>query len=157
MTGVQTCALPILGGQLIPTKDVESMKQSIKKGKINSWDAIHEFYSLEGIEYNRKKMLHGLASLQDITGIKLSSINAYQLKELLLQSVESKKWLVDNIHKSREKDYSNPYRNMVYANDAERDAVLGKMEDNAFIIEQDAELETFTADIHSIIKKMKLK
>ena len=75
----------------------------------------------------------------------------------MLQSVESKKWLVDNIHKSREKDYSNPYRNMVYANDAERDAVLGKMEDNAFIIEQDAELETFTADIHSIIKKMKLK
>ena len=146
-----------IGGQLIPTKEVESMKQSIKKGKINSWDSIHEFYSLEGIEYNRKKMFHGLASLQDITGIKLSSINAYQLKELLLQSVESKKWIVDNIHKSREKDYSNPFRNMVYANDAERDAVLGKMDDNAFIIEQDAELETFTAEINSLIKKMKLK
>ena len=146
-----------IGGQLIPTKEVESMKQSIKKGKINSWDAVHEFYSLEGIEYNRKKMLHGLSSLQDITGIKLSSVNTYQLKELLLQCIESKKWLVENIHKSRAKDYSNPYRNMVYANDAERDAVLGKLDDNAFIIEQDAELETFTAEINSIIKKMKLK
>ena len=146
-----------VGGQLIPTKDVEAMKLSIKKGKIDSWDSIHDFYVFEGIEYHRKKMLHGLASLQEICGIKLQSITSAQLKELLLEAISGKKWLVDNIKKSREKDYSNPFRNMVYANDAERDAVLGKLEDNTFIQEQEAELETFTASIHALIKKMKLK
>ena len=122
-----------------------------------SWDGIHEFYELEGKEYTRKKMIHGLSSLQDITGIKLSSLTGYQLKELLLQSVESKKWLVENIRKSREKDYSNPYRNMVYENDAERDAVLGKLDDNAFINEQEEEHVTFTKEINLLIKKLKLK
>jgi len=146
-----------IGGQLIPSKEVESMKLSIKKGKIKSWDGIHEFYELEGKEYTRKKMIHGLSSLQEITGIKLNSITGYHLKELLLQSVETKNWLVENIRKSREKDYSNPYRNMVYENDAERDAVLGKLDDNTFINEQKEELEAFTKEINSLIKKLKLK
>ena len=146
-----------IGGQLIPSKDVEAMKLSIKKGKIDSWDSIHDFYVFEGIEYHRKKMLHGLASLQEISGMKLQSITSVQLKDILLEAIAGKKWLVDNILKSREKDYTNPFRNMVYANDAERDAVLGKLEDNTFIQEQEAELETFTASIHALIKKMKLK
>ena len=46
---------------------------------------------------------------------------------------------------------------MVYENDAERDAVLGKLDDNTFINEQKEELEAFTKEINSLIKKLKLK
>ena len=34
---------------------------------------------------------------------------------------------------SRRKDYENPYRKMVYDNEAEMDAVIGKFEENEFI------------------------
>ena len=146
-----------IGGQLIPAKEVDAMKQGVKKGKINSWDEIHDFYAKEGAEYAHKKMLHGLASLQEITGIKLQSLTATQLKDLLTESIVAKTWLIDNIRISREKDYSNPYRNMVYENDAERDAVLGKFDDNAFIKEQNEELVTFINDTQTLIKKLKLK
>ena len=146
-----------IGGQLIPTKEVTAMKNSVKKGKIKSWDGIHDFYRLESVEYTRKKMIHGLASLQESTGIKLNALTSTQLKELLLESVDCKKWIVENIRTSREKDYSNPFRNMVYENDAERDAVLGKMDDNSFINDQEAELVSYTAEVNALIRKMKLK
>jgi hypothetical protein len=39
----------------------------------------------------------------------------------------------ERTYESRLKDYRNTFRNLSYANDNERDAVIGRLDDNSFI------------------------
>jgi len=59
--------------------------------------------------------------------------------------------MVDEIYVSRAKDYKNPFRNMVYNSDEERDLVVGKLEDNSFILQQRQELEIFENRVSNLI------
>jgi hypothetical protein len=61
------------------------------------------------------------------------------------------------IYDSRAKDYSSSYRKMVYESFAEMNEVVGKLEDNGFIKQQLAALESFKKEIAGTRKTLKLK
>ncbi len=143
-----------IGGQLLPTKDVELLKEKIKTNKIKNWDAVHEFYTKEGTHYPTKKLQHALASLQEINGINLQKLSPIELHKLIESAYQTKQWITNNIYTSRAKDYSNPYRKMVYDTQGEMDSVMGKLEDNSFINSQKAELIKFKKTITAIKKVM---
>ena len=54
-------------------------------------------------------------------------------------SITTKTWMGKGIYTSRAKDYSNPFRKMVYESNDEMNAVIGRLEDNQFIQDQFAE------------------
>jgi hypothetical protein len=145
-----------VGGQLIPATELESFKEKIRTGKIKSWDAVHEYYRAEGNKYSAQKLKHALASLSEITGINLKKMDAHQFTNLLSGMVATKEWLTKGIHDSRAKDYTNPYRKMVYESIGEMNEVVGKLEENSFIKQQIAELQAFKKEIQSLKKKFKL-
>ena len=60
---------------------------------------------------------------------------------------------MQNIYESRARDYQNEFRKMVYDSDAEMNKVLGRLEDNSFIREQQGELEAFSKKINSLLEK----
>jgi hypothetical protein len=66
--------------------------------------------------------------------------------------ISTKEWMAKGIYDSKAKDYSNPYRKMVYDTTAEMNAVVGKLEDNSFIKEQVIQLKAFKREIASIKK-----
>ncbi|MEN9686561.1 MAG: hypothetical protein RLZZ28_2347 [Bacteroidota bacterium] len=146
-----------IGGQLIPEAEVANLKSSIKSGKIKSWDQVHEQYKYLGSRYSKQKSQHALASLLEISGNSLRKMNAQQFNSLLTKAVATKEWLTKGIHDSRAKDYSNPYRKMVYESVGEMNQVIGKLEDNSFIKDQIAELNSFKVEIALLKKKFKLK
>ncbi len=78
-------------------------------------------------------MHHALDILKAVHGISIKSADPKNFKELLEQSVATADRLTQNILLSREKDYENPFRKMVYENQAEMDTVIGKPEENSFI------------------------
>jgi len=49
---------------------------------------------------------------------------------------------------------TNPFRKMVYANEAEMEAVLGKMNDNSFVREKDKERMELSTRIENILAKL---
>jgi hypothetical protein len=60
--------------------------------------------------------------------------------------------MVRGIYESRAKDYTNPFRQMVYDTDQEMEKVVGKLKDNTFIRQQQEELEAFrkkVAQLHN--------
>ena len=61
-----------------------------------------------------------------------------------------------NIQESRKKDYTNPFRKMVYDSEKEMQEVIGKLKDNEFILEQNKENKLFQETIATIIKGLKL-
>jgi hypothetical protein len=141
------------GGQLIPEDSIKKMRSDIYGKKINTWENMHAFYQQEGIEYPQQKILHALASLEEIENISLQKLQTQTIAEWFERTLITKEWIVDEIYKSRAKDYSNPFRKMVYDSEREMNDVLGKLEENSFINQQKNELEVFRKDIAEISKR----
>lgn len=142
-----------IGGQLIPATDVEKLKTKIKDNKINSWNEVHSFYTQAGDEYEKNKLTHAFTSLCEIENITSKQFTSAYFKDLLQRAVTTKTWMSKGIYESRAKDYSNPFRQMIYETKAEMDSVIGKIEDNQFIQDQLKELDTFKKNVKNLIKK----
>ncbi|MBK6633740.1 MAG: DUF4954 family protein [Chitinophagaceae bacterium] len=125
-----------IGGQLIQKTEVDNLKRNIKSGKLKSWVELHDFYRQQGIAYTGDKLNHAYTSLLEILQITPKQFTAALLKQLLQQALDTKEWMCKGIFDSRAKDYSNPFRKMVYDTNEEMDKVLGRLEDNSFIQQQ---------------------
>jgi hypothetical protein len=145
-----------VGGQLIDKTCIETFKLNIRKEKIKSWDDVHNFYRKEGAAYPKDKLNHAYTSLLEILNITPKQFTPELLKHLLEFSLVTKESMCKGIYNSRAKDYSNPFRKMVYETNEEMNMVVGKLEDNSFIQEEMAELDAMKKKVKSLIKKLKL-
>ncbi len=145
-----------LGGQLMPETEVEDLKKKIIGNKIKGWDELHLQYAKKGLLYPLQKRADALATLKEISGLNLRTLDEHQLSYLLNHAIATKEWITKGIHDARAKDYSNPFRKMVYENFAEMNTIIGKLEDNSFINQQTSELKNFKNSIQQIKKNLKL-
>ncbi|HTN06435.1 DUF4954 family protein [Agriterribacter sp.] len=145
-----------VGGQLIAEEEVEKFRKHVRAGKIKSWDDVHAFYTMQGQAYDADKFEHAFAALLEVLGISVAAFTPEIFKQILLQSVQTKAWLTDGIYESRAKDYTNPFRTMIFGNKEEMDNVWGKLEDNSFIALQQAALNGFKKKVNALIKDLKL-
>ena len=146
-----------VGGQIIPQKAVSSLLTKVKSGAIESWDQIHQFYQDASASYTTKKRNHALLALELITKKKLSTLTIKQLNAWLDSYLEIKTDITSRIEKTRAKDYSNPFRKMVYENEAEMIAVVGDLKDNGFIKEQKELLKATTLNMAVLKASLKFK
>lgn len=143
-----------IGGQLIKKPTVEKLLKNIEADKTQSWEEVHNFYKTEGEQYIADKLQHAYTSLLEITGITAKQFTADYFKDLSNQALATRTWMCKGIYESRAKDYSNPFRKMVYDTNEEMNEVLGKLEDNSFIQNQLKELELFKKEIKQLHKKL---
>lgn len=140
-----------VGGQLIPTDQLLQFRKQIHAGKIKNWDDVHTFYQTQGELYDQFKFEHAVNTWLTISGITLAAFKPKYFKEMLLQSLQTKAWLTEGIYESRAKDYTNPFRLMVFDNETEMENVWGKLEDNSFINMQKKELKQYKKTVQQII------
>jgi hypothetical protein len=145
-----------IGGQLIQKDEVEKLKRNTVSGKVKNWDEVHNFYRQQGDFYDTDKLNHAYTSLLEILGITPKQFTPTLFKELLQKAITTKEWMCKGIYDSRAKDYSNPFRKMVYETNTEMNNVIGKLEDNSFIQEQLAALDAFKKQVKTAIKKLSL-
>lgn len=143
-----------IGGQLMPAEEVQLLKEKIKDNKIKSWDGIHNYYSEAGNKYPTQKLRHALACLSELLAVNVKKADTGILDTLLESAVTTKEWMTQGIYDSRAKDYQSSFRKMAYLNKAEMDKVVGKLEDNSFIQQQQQELATLKRQIKSIKKTL---
>jgi hypothetical protein len=145
-----------IGGQLMPDTAVQTLIKNIHTGKIKSWDEVHLFYRKNSSIYDEQKFQHAFASLLENLKLSHRTFGKKIFKELLLQTLVTKEWMVKGIYESRAKDYHSEFRKMVYETKEEMNKVLGKLEDNLFINQQKEELKLFRKTIAGIISKLGL-
>ncbi|MEP7277777.1 MAG: DUF4954 domain-containing protein, partial [Bacteroidota bacterium] len=143
------------GGQLIPAGELDKLLKQVRTGKAKNWTAVHHFYKKQAVLYPIQKLQHALAALQTVHGINLKKNNT-AWKQLLQQSVYTREWMVKGIYESRAKDYSNPFRKMVYENRKEMDQVIGSLEHNSFINQENEDLGAYKKAVQNMIKTFKL-
>ena len=140
-----------IGGQLIQSNKVDELIRRIQSGKVKSWNEIHQFYEQEKNQYSNYKLAHAVAAYKSIFKEDLRKKEI--IHSLLDKALTIKTEILKNIISSREKDYTSPYRTMVYDNRNEMDAVTGKLEENSFILEQKAALKKMKAEISKFKRK----
>jgi hypothetical protein len=144
-----------IGGQLITTTDVGKLKHDIKRKKVNTWGQVHDFYRKSGVDYVKDKLIHAYTSLLEIENITSKQFTPQVFKTLLEKSITTKTWMSEGIYTSRAKDYTNPFRQMVYETNEEMNAVIGSLENNQFIQDQFAEVDSYKKIVTRLIKKLK--
>ncbi len=144
-----------IGGQLIQKEETEKLIRQIKTDKIKGWEELHSFYKKQGEAYTTDKNNHAYTSLLEILQISPRQFTAALFKDLLTQSIKTKEWMCKGIYDSRAKDYSNPFRKMLYETAEEMNKVIGKLEDNVFIQQQLGELDEMKKKVKSIQRKIK--
>jgi hypothetical protein len=145
-----------IGGQLVPKNEVDNLIKNVKKGKVKSWDDLHIFYSAQQDNYQEQKLNHALGCLKELDAITINKVSNERLLQLLDAAVKTKEWMTKGIYDSRAKDYTNPFRQMVYDSKEEMEAVTGKLEDNSFIKHQQDQLKEFKKQVKSVTKQLKL-
>ncbi len=146
------CEWKNIGGQLIRTTELGKLHEQVKTGKIKSWDDIHRFYIKQAENYRFEKLVHALAICKQANGIVISS--SEKAGEILKQSLTTKSWIVNNIYSSRKKDYTNPFRLMMYNSPREMNEVVGSLEDNQFIEQEKQSLEEYKKKINKLLKRL---
>jgi hypothetical protein len=145
-----------VGGQLIRKTELEKLIRQIHAGKVRTWGEIHQFYVRQGEQYPMDKLLHALAALKQSGGASLRKMGPEGLANLLRQAVATREWMAKEIYTSREKDYSNPFRKMVYDSTEEMNAVVGRLEDNGFIRQEKEAAKKYRKEIGKILRQFGL-
>jgi hypothetical protein len=143
-----------VGGQLIPKEEVAGLKKKVISDKITSWDDLHEFYSQQAELYPWQKLKHALGCLTELHGHGLKKGGKSYLINLLNEAVATKEWMNKNIYESREKDYTNPFRQMTYESMEEMNEVVGPFEENSFIQHQQLELKQYKKMVAKVKKQL---
>ncbi|WBP06469.1 DUF4954 family protein, partial [Treponema pallidum] len=106
-----------MGGQLVPEDKFETLLQNIETGKFKSWHHIHKEYDALAATYETDKALHAYAVLCSLARTR---IDAPLLCTYVQHAITIEKYRVTQIHKTRCKDYLNPFREITYRNPLER-------------------------------------
>jgi 23S rRNA maturation mini-RNase III len=130
-----------IGGQLMPEESRNKLFDNIHNNTISSWEDVHAFYKETGARYLEQKRMHAIASLLEVKKLSHTSDLLENINQLLNEFLETKRWMVNCIRDSRTKDYQNAFRKMVYNNETEMEEVIGKIDDNIFIQQQEQELK----------------
>ena len=144
-----------VGGQLMPARQVDSLKSKINKNRIRNWEGLHNQYREAAVQYPLLKLRHGFASLLDIEGLESKSFTVQAFARLAGKTMQTIDWIVRQIHQSREKDYRNPFRKMVYENQDRMDIVLGTLDQNSFLIQTQNKYNGYKKDISRLMKRLK--
>ena len=144
-----------IGGQLIQRSAVDQLKRDLKADKVKTWNEVHLFYRRQGTAYDKDRLDHAYTSLLEILQITPKQFTPALFSQLLQQLVDTKEWMCKAIFDSRAKDYNNPFRKMVYDNSKEMESVIGRLEDNGFIQQQLAELDTLKKLVKLLLKRLK--
>ncbi|MDR2802809.1 MAG: DUF4954 family protein [Treponema sp.] len=143
------------GGQLIPHDKAEDLRAEIRNGGIHSWEALHGEYRCLLAEYPLDRALNALQVLRFLRGG--APITRRDWADALDRAAAVRRYIEEQVYFTKNKDYLDPFRNITYGSDAERDAILGKVEDNPLFSHIKNESAVFferleaarQADIHS--------
>lgn len=142
------------GGQIIPSAKIRELFDLIKENKINNWEQVHNFYNSCQKEYELYKVRYALYLLEQLYSRPIEEFT-YEIYKDVNDDVKVYACDIYNAAvESREKDYTDYYRNMVYRSKQEMDSVIGSLNENSFLIELKADTKNFVEKLQSLFETL---
>ena len=140
-----------LGGQTMPEEYADQLRADIRDGVLNTWDDIHHRYDELWKDYQREKLRHAYFSLMFLYKDDTDVMTKEMWQENLDQALRIQQYICDQVYESRKKDYDNEIRSATFRNEAEKLAVVGRIDDVSFV----KQTRQQTADFLTLVQKYK--
>ena len=140
-----------LGGQTMPEEYVDQLRADIREGKLNSWDEIHHHYNELWKDYQHEKLHHAYFALMFLYKDDADVMTEEMWRENLDKAVLIQRYICDQVYISRKKDYDNEIRSATFRNEAEKIAVVGRIEDVSFV----KQIRKETKEFEDLVNKYK--
>lgn len=141
-----------VGGQIIPSAKISKLFSLIKGRSINSWDEVHEYYNQCQADYGMWKVRYALYLLEQLYSRPIEEFNSLVYQDVIDDVKVVAQDIYNDSVSSREKDYTDYYRNMTYRNQKEMEAVIGSLGDNSFLIQLKKDTAEFITDLEHIFE-----
>ena len=140
-----------MGGQLVPEGDADQLRADIAAGRLDSWEAIHRRYAELWQSYPLQKQKHAWAMLCHLDGRE--SLTRASWLELLEESLRIQQYIAEQVYLTRQKDFTDRFRQATFRSAAEMAAVIGTIEDNGFVRQTRAETAAWQQTVAELIKR----
>ena len=138
------------GGQVMPEEKALELFGKIKNYEIENWRAVHAFYDKAESHYLEYKTRYALYLLELLYSKDFDSFTADIFSDIISDVTRVSDCMYKSSVESREKDYTDYFRKIVYRNDDEMTAVLGTLEGNSFL----QEMKEQTADFDHALSRI---
>ncbi len=132
-----------VGGQVIPDSKIEELLKHIKTGAIHSWEQVHAYYDECQTLYSTYKTSYALYLLEHLYSRPIIEFTPKIYKDIVEDVTAVSDEMYSAAFESREKDYRDFFRTITFRNEKEMEAVLGTINDNAFLKEFKPATENF--------------
>ena len=123
-----------LGGMVIPLQDVAWLKGEIKSGNLRSWDGVHMAYREI---FERTSSCELSLAIMVLREMREQQPGRWKKADCFVsEAMETLEMVMDGVRSSRMKDYNACFRTVTFDSSDERDAVMGRFEDDEFILRQ---------------------
>ena len=140
------------GGQVLPQEKILELIDGIKSEKIDSWEEIHDFYNQNQASYSAWKARYSLFIIERMYSTDFENFSSAQIQNMNEDAFTIIDEMYNSTFASREKDYTDYYRKMMYENEEEMKAVLGSIENNSFLLSFKKDTEEFKEELKNIFK-----
>ncbi|MCR4953456.1 MAG: DUF4954 family protein [Treponema sp.] len=141
-----------VGGQIVPSEKIQELFAKIKNHEIEEWNEVHNFYNLCDAAYLLYKTRYSLYLLEFLYSCPIEEFSLDLYRNITDDVFVVACDMYNAAIKSREKDYTDYYRNMTYHSKEEMDNVIGPLEDNSFLKQMHEDTEHFTNSINHIFE-----
>ena len=119
-----------MGGQLVPERKVDLLRDEIRSGNLAGWQDIHRRCEKWDKTYPAEKIRDAWACFLLLEG---NIPDAPGWQRLFTAAEQIQEQIAGEVYKSRNKDFLDPFRTVNFRNEAEKTAVLGTIEGNEFV------------------------
>ncbi|MCQ2597469.1 MAG: DUF4954 family protein [Treponema sp.] len=139
-----------IGGQIMPKEKRLELFADIKAGKIDSWEKVHAFYDQCDAEYENYKLRYSIYLLEKLYTRPIEEFSAYLYNNVIEDVTAFAMEMYESSVESREKDYKDYYRQMVYSSASEMENILGPMSKNDFLIDFKESTDSFIGRLKTL-------
>ena len=154
------CAFPLytewenVGGQIVPHKKIEELFAAIKSRKVEQWQQVHDFYDECQKNYEDYKVRYAVYLLELLYSRKITEFSKEIFADIVADVILVSDEMYNSSIASRQKDFTDYFRRMVYRNATEMENVLGSAQANGFLKELKVLTDSFNAELKTVFAKL---
>ncbi len=138
-----------LGGQIVPVSSVDALRAELGSPDAPAdWAGVHERYEAWWAEYPRQRLRHALWVVRELTGAE--GLDDELWRRVLREAASVRREMARGVRRSRAKDDANRFRAMVYDGPEQMHAVVGPVEEDAFV----QRVEREAAEVEAYVERM---
>ncbi|MCI5831071.1 MAG: DUF4954 family protein [Spirochaetales bacterium] len=144
-----------VGGQVMPCGKVQELFYKVKQGEINTWKEVHEFYDQCESSYVDYKARYALYVIEWLYSKSIEYFTKTDFDKFLTDVAFVSVNMLESSIQVREKDFTDYFRSITYRNEAEKEAVLGTIDEDGFLKKLHNATDEFETNLQKLFKNLR--